>query len=82
MPLILKVLTPPEMKALVGDIMGKRPAELMRSILDMSVRHLDREDRDAMLKHMRRAAEGTFFETVRHRRRRAPRPKAHSGTGA
>ena len=62
MPLIQKVFTVPEMKRLVGDIMGKRPATLMHQILEMMLRNLDEEDTSVMLSNMKLAVAGTYFE--------------------
>jgi len=62
LPLIQKLFSLNEMKSLVGDIMGKRPAGLMREILDMMIRNLDPEEQQNMLHNMRSAVEGTYFE--------------------
>ena len=51
-PLIQKAFTN-SIWQLVGDIMGKRPAELMHKILEMMLRNLDVDDMEAMLSNMK-----------------------------
>mmetsp|Transcript_87377 Transcript_87377/g.247990 ORF Transcript_87377/g.247990 Transcript_87377/m.247990 type:complete len:545 (+) Transcript_87377:697-2331(+) len=62
LPLIQKVFTNEEMQQLVGDIMGRRPAELMTSIVTMMLRNLDHEESSVMLCNMQQAVAGTYFE--------------------
>lgn len=62
MPLVAQYLTKGEINDLVGKIMGKRSSELMSQILTMAVQNLDEQDRDDMVKYMKQAMVGTFFE--------------------
>ena len=62
MPLVAQYLTKAEINDLVGKIMGKRSSELMSQILTMAVQNLDEQDRDDMVKYMKQAMVGTFFE--------------------
>lgn len=40
---LVQLFTEPEMNQLVGDIMGRRPAELLQHILVMMLRNLEHE---------------------------------------
>eukprot|EP00574_Skeletonema_japonicum_P009829 CAMPEP_0201714722 /NCGR_PEP_ID=MMETSP0593-20130828/1078_1 /ASSEMBLY_ACC=CAM_ASM_000672 /TAXON_ID=267983 /ORGANISM="Skeletonema japonicum, Strain CCMP2506" /LENGTH=690 /DNA_ID=CAMNT_0048204025 /DNA_START=194 /DNA_END=2267 /DNA_ORIENTATION=- len=62
MPLVAQYLTKTEINDLVGKIMGKRSSELMSQILTMAVQNLNEQDRDDMVKYMKQAMVGTFFE--------------------
>lgn len=62
MPLVAQYLTKAEINDLVGKIMGKRSSELMAQILTMAVQTLDEADRDDMVRYMKQAMVGTFFE--------------------
>jgi hypothetical protein len=62
MPLVAQYLTKPEINDLVGKIMGKRSSELMSQILTMAVQNLPEADRDDMVRYMKQAMVGTFFE--------------------
>jgi len=62
MPLVAQYLTKTEINDLVGKIMGKRSSELMSQILTMAVQNLNDQDRDDMVKYMKQAMVGTFFE--------------------
>lgn len=62
MPLVAECLTKAEINDLVGKIMGKRSSELMSQILTMAVQNLNEEDRDDMVRYMKQAMVGTFFE--------------------
>ncbi|KAL7545336.1 hypothetical protein ACHAWF_008691 [Thalassiosira exigua] len=62
MPLVAQYLTKAEINDLVGKIMGKRSSELMSQILTMAVQNLDESDRDEMVRYMKQAMVGTFFE--------------------
>lgn len=62
MPLVAQYLTKAEINDLVGKIMGKRSSELMSQVLTMAVQHLNDQDRDDMVKYMKQAMIGTFFE--------------------
>eukprot|EP00804_Cyclotella_cryptica_P014676 CCRYP_012707-RB/>CCRYP_012707-RB protein AED:0.02 eAED:0.02 QI:221/1/1/1/1/1/4/1004/607 len=62
MPLVAQYLTKSEINDLVGKIMGKRSSELMSQILTMAVQNLNDSDRDDMVRYMKQAMVGTFFE--------------------
>jgi zinc finger-like protein len=62
MPLVAQYLTKTEINDLVGKIMGKRSSELMSQILTLAVQNLNEQDRDEMVKYMKQAMLGTFFE--------------------
>eukprot|EP00581_Thalassiosira_minuscula_P011179 CAMPEP_0183721426 /NCGR_PEP_ID=MMETSP0737-20130205/13706_1 /TAXON_ID=385413 /ORGANISM="Thalassiosira miniscula, Strain CCMP1093" /LENGTH=717 /DNA_ID=CAMNT_0025951433 /DNA_START=38 /DNA_END=2192 /DNA_ORIENTATION=+ len=62
MPLVAQYLTKAEINDLVGKIMGKRSSELMSQILTMAVQNLNEADRDDMVRYMKQAMVGTFFE--------------------
>jgi len=62
MPLVAQYLTKVEINDLVGKIMGKRSSELMSQILTMAVQNLDKSERDDMIRYMKEAMVGTFFE--------------------
>jgi hypothetical protein len=62
MPLVAQYLTKTEINDLVGKIMGKRSSELMSQILTMAVQNLPEADRDEMIRYMKQAMVGTFFE--------------------
>jgi hypothetical protein len=62
MPLVAQYLTKSEINDLVGKIMGKRSSELMSQILTMAVQNLNPSDRDDMVRYMKQAMVGTFFE--------------------
>lgn len=62
MPLVVKHLNKDEIHDLVGQIMGKRSADQMGDIMTMAVQNLNEADRDEMVKMMKQAMGGTFFE--------------------
>eukprot|EP00968_Pinguiococcus_pyrenoidosus_P005032 scaffold327_cov257-Pinguiococcus_pyrenoidosus.AAC.9 len=62
LPLVKRLLTDREIEALVGDIMGKRSTLTMTMLLRMVVRNLPPDEQRNMMKHLKHAAEGTFFE--------------------
>ena len=62
MPLVAQYLTKAEINELVGKIMGQRSSELMSQILTMAVQNLNEADRDDMVRYMKQAMVGTFFE--------------------
>jgi len=62
LPMVRKHLTDEEISHLVGNIMGKRSAEVMSKILNLAVCSLPAEERDDMVQHMKKAMVGTFFE--------------------
>ena len=62
MPLVMKHLTKSEIHDLVGQIMGKRSSDLMSQILTMAMQNLKKADRDEMVRYMKQAMVGTFFE--------------------
>lgn len=61
-PLVKKHLTHDEINDLVGRIMGKRSSDVMKQILNLAVHNLPEWDRDDMVRHMKEAMVGTFFE--------------------
>jgi len=62
MPLIAKHLSPREITDLVGNIMGKRSGEVIKQILCMAAQNLPGEERRDMVRYMREAMVGTYFE--------------------
>ena len=62
MPLVVKHLNKEEIHELVGKIMGKRSSDQMYDIMDMAVQNLSPEDREEMVRYMKQAMYGTFFE--------------------
>ena len=62
MPFIAKRLTKAEIQDLVGCIMGKRSADTVTKIMTMATQSLDEEERLDMLRYMKEAMEGTFFD--------------------
>lgn len=63
LPLVVKHLSKSEIHDLVGKIMGKRSSDTIAQILTMAVQNLKEADREEMVKHMKQAMMGTFFET-------------------
>lgn len=62
MPLIAKHLSKQEIDELVGKIMGKRSSDTIAQIMTMAVQNLNDHDREEMVKHMKEAMAGTFFD--------------------
>ena len=62
MPLVAKHLTKQEIHDLVGQIMGKRSADTIAQIMTMAVQNLDEADRMDMVRYMKQAMSGTFFD--------------------
>jgi len=62
MPLVVKHLNKEEINDVVGQIMGKRSSETIAKIMSMAVENLDEADREEMVRHMKQAMVGTFFE--------------------
>jgi len=62
LPIVKAHLSNKEISTLVGNIMGKRSAEVMTKILNLALCTLPAEERTAMVTHMKNAMEGTFFE--------------------
>jgi len=63
LPLVVKHLSKSEIHELVGKIMGKRSSDMIVDILTMAVQNLKETDREEMVKHMKQAMVGTFFDT-------------------
>lgn len=63
LPLVVKHLSKSEIHDLVGKIMGKRSSDMIEDILTMAVQNLKEDDREEMVKHMKQAMVGTFFDT-------------------
>jgi len=63
LPLVVKHLSKSEIHDLVGKIMGKRSSDMIVDILTMAVQNLKEADREEMVKHMKQAMVGTFFDT-------------------
>jgi len=63
LPLVVKHLSKQEIHELVGKIMGKRSSDMIVDILTMAVQNLKEADREEMVKHMKQAMVGTFFDT-------------------
>ena len=62
MPLVREHLTKEEIHDLVGQIMGKRSSDTIAQILSMAVQNLNESDREEMVRYMKQAMMGTFFE--------------------
>jgi len=62
LPLVVKHLSKSEIHDLVGKIMGKRSSDMIVDILTMAVQNLKEVDREEMVKHMKQAMVGTFFD--------------------
>jgi hypothetical protein len=62
MPLVVKHLSKSEIHDLVGKIMGKRSSDMIAQILTMAVQNLNQADKEEMVKHMKQAMVGTFFD--------------------
>lgn len=62
MPLVIKHLNKTEINDLVGQIMGKRSSDTIAQIMTMAVQNLNEADRNEMVKYMKQAMVGTFFE--------------------
>lgn len=62
LPLVVKHLNNAEIDELVGKIMGKRSSDTMSQILSMAVQNLNDTDREEMVRYMKQAMVGTFFE--------------------
>ncbi|GAX24201.1 hypothetical protein FisN_4Lh293 [Fistulifera solaris] len=62
MPLVAQHLSKEEIHELVGQIMGKRSADTIAQIMTMAVQSLNEADRIEMVKYMKQAMSGTFFD--------------------
>lgn len=62
MPLVVKHLSKTEIHDLVGQIMGKRSSDMISEIMTMAVQNLNQADRLEMVKYMKQAMAGTFFD--------------------
>ncbi len=62
MPLVVKHLSKSEIHDLVGQIMGKRSSDMIAQILAMAIQNLNEADKEEMVKHMKQAMVGTFFD--------------------
>ena len=62
LPLVVKHLSKSEIHDLVGQIMGKRSSDMIEDILTMAVQNLKETEREDMVKHMKQAMVGTFFD--------------------
>jgi hypothetical protein len=62
LPVVKKHLSKEEISTLVGQIMGKRSAEMMGKILNLAVCSLPGDEREDMVKCLKKAMGGTFFE--------------------
>eukprot|EP00557_Chaetoceros_sp_GSL56_P005145 CAMPEP_0176502072 /NCGR_PEP_ID=MMETSP0200_2-20121128/14541_1 /TAXON_ID=947934 /ORGANISM="Chaetoceros sp., Strain GSL56" /LENGTH=599 /DNA_ID=CAMNT_0017901085 /DNA_START=355 /DNA_END=2155 /DNA_ORIENTATION=+ len=62
LPMVQKHMTNDEISTLVGQIMGKRSAEMMGKILNLAVCSLPTDEREDMVKCLKKAMGGTFFE--------------------
>jgi len=62
LPMVQKHLSKAEISSLVGNIMGKRSAEVMTKILKLAMLSLKPLERMDMMLHMKEAMAGTFFE--------------------
>jgi hypothetical protein len=62
MPLVVKHLSKSEIHDLVGKIMGKRSSDMIAQIMTMAVQNLNNSDRLEMVKYMKQAMAGTFFD--------------------
>jgi hypothetical protein len=62
LPLVKKHLSKSEIHDLVGKIMGKRSSDMIAQIMTMAVQNLNEADREEMVKYMKQAMAGTFFD--------------------
>ena len=62
LPVVKKHLSNEEISTLVGQIMGKRSAEMMGKILNLAVCSLPGDEREDMVLCLKKAMGGTFFE--------------------
>lgn len=62
LPLVVKHLSKSEIHDLVGQIMGKRSSDMISEIMTMAVQSLNQSDRLEMVKYMKQAMAGTFFD--------------------
>jgi hypothetical protein len=62
LPLVVKHLSKSEIHDLVGKIMGKRSSDMIAQIMTMAVQNLNEADREEMVKYMKQAMAGTFFD--------------------
>mmetsp|Transcript_26403 Transcript_26403/g.40019 ORF Transcript_26403/g.40019 Transcript_26403/m.40019 type:complete len:725 (+) Transcript_26403:147-2321(+) len=62
MPLVVEFLNKEEINDLVGQIMGKRSSETIAEIMRLAIENLEVTEREQMLKYMKQAMVGTFFE--------------------
>ena len=62
MPLVVKHLSKSEIHDLVGKIMGKRSSDMIAQIMTMAVQNLGEAEREEMVKYMKQAMAGTFFD--------------------
>lgn len=62
LPLVRKYLSNDEISTLVGNIMGQRSASVMTKILTLAVDSLPDDEKQDMVKHLKKATVGTFFE--------------------
>jgi len=62
LPIVKQLLSHAEITTLVGQIMGKRSAEMMTKILNLALCSLPAEERAEMVSHMKKATTGTYFE--------------------
>eukprot|EP00934_Nitzschia_sp_Nitz4_P002383 Nitzschia sp. Nitz4//scaffold195_size40117//26840//28981//NITZ4_007578-RA/size40117-processed-gene-0.38-mRNA-1//1//CDS//3329540371//2378//frame0 len=62
LPLVVKHLSKSEITDLVGQIMGKRSSDIMSGIMTMAVQSLEQDERHEMVRYMKQAMAGTFFD--------------------
>jgi iron-sulfur cluster repair protein YtfE (RIC family) len=62
MPLVVKYLNKEEINDLVGRIMGKRSSETIANIMSMAIENLEEKEHREMVRYMKQAMVGTFFE--------------------
>lgn len=62
LPMVQKHLSKDEISSLVGQIMGKRSADVMTKILNLALYSLPPDERADMVSNMKTAMVGTFFE--------------------
>ncbi len=62
LPLVVKHMSKSEIHDLVGQIMGKRSSDMISEIMTMAVQNLNETDRLEMVKYMKQAMAGTFFD--------------------
>ena len=62
LPLVVKHLSKDEIHDLVGKIMGKRSSDMISEIMTMAVQNLNDTEREEMVKYMKQAMAGTFFD--------------------